>query len=176
MAEEHMVRFTYERLASFCYLRGMLGHLAKFCEEQFKEGFMDSGEHPPYGPWLCEPIPSRSRVLQRSITRTLEGSRLMAAQPRDSKKGQAIFCEFGLRSGSITPLRLKIPMHNLATGDEATSKDPEDEQTLVKEMTLNIPNTQWDRDNEMRENMILDSILSSEASSGANRGRLARLD
>ncbi|KAL0394934.1 UNVERIFIED_CONTAM: hypothetical protein Slati_4459600 [Sesamum latifolium] len=79
--------------------------------------------------------------------------------------------------GSITPPRPKIPTHNLARDEDATSKDPEDGQTLVKETVPSIPHAPEDRDNQMGENMMLiDSILSLKASSKANMGRLARLD
>ncbi|KAL0303115.1 UNVERIFIED_CONTAM: hypothetical protein Sradi_6179600 [Sesamum radiatum] len=64
MGEELVVSFTYERLQNFCYLCGTLGRISKYCEKGFADGFVDSGDNTPYGPWLrASPRPwgNRSR-------------------------------------------------------------------------------------------------------------------
>ncbi|KAL0428094.1 UNVERIFIED_CONTAM: hypothetical protein Slati_2984200 [Sesamum latifolium] len=94
-------------------------------EYMFQEGFVDPGDQLPYGPWLCEPIPTRSRVLQGSMTRFSEGHQSTAPQRRDSKRGQEIFGEFGSRSGSITPPNPKVPATDLARDEDLTPKDLE---------------------------------------------------
>ncbi|KAK4421167.1 hypothetical protein Salat_2067200 [Sesamum alatum] len=48
-------------LSNFCHFCGNLGHIAKYCELQFEEGFVDPGSDSPYGPWLRAPLPSRGR-------------------------------------------------------------------------------------------------------------------
>ncbi|KAK4433512.1 hypothetical protein Salat_1113500 [Sesamum alatum] len=50
LGTEHLVTFMYERLPNFSYLYGRLGHIAKYCELQYTEGFRDSGEDTPFGP------------------------------------------------------------------------------------------------------------------------------
>ncbi|KAL0461286.1 UNVERIFIED_CONTAM: hypothetical protein Slati_0016200 [Sesamum latifolium] len=52
LGEELVVFLTYERLQNFCYLCGKLGHIPKYCEVRFVDGFVDPGENTPYGPWL----------------------------------------------------------------------------------------------------------------------------
>ncbi|KAK4421651.1 hypothetical protein Salat_2115700 [Sesamum alatum] len=61
MGDEHTVYFTYKRLPNFCYLYGRLGHIDKYCETRFVEGFLDPGPDMPYGSWLCTPLPVRGR-------------------------------------------------------------------------------------------------------------------
>ncbi|KAL0445986.1 UNVERIFIED_CONTAM: hypothetical protein Slati_1726500 [Sesamum latifolium] len=64
LGDEHLVTFTYERLPNFCYLCGCLGHLARQCEVQLQEGFIDLGDNTPFGSWLraAAPLSSRCRI------------------------------------------------------------------------------------------------------------------
>ncbi|KAL0294453.1 UNVERIFIED_CONTAM: hypothetical protein Sradi_6888000 [Sesamum radiatum] len=48
--DEHVVHFTYERRPNFCYLCGRMGHISKYCESRFEEGFIDPGDNMPYEP------------------------------------------------------------------------------------------------------------------------------
>ncbi|KAL0324588.1 UNVERIFIED_CONTAM: hypothetical protein Scaly_2425900 [Sesamum calycinum] len=48
--EELLVTFTYESLLNFFYLCGKLGHMKKYCDSMFMEGFKDPGHNTPYGP------------------------------------------------------------------------------------------------------------------------------
>ncbi|KAK4415982.1 hypothetical protein Salat_2705600 [Sesamum alatum] len=50
--EEIMVSFSYERLPNFCYICGVLGHIAHNCTQQFEVGFYDPKVETQYGPWL----------------------------------------------------------------------------------------------------------------------------
>ncbi|KAK4426428.1 hypothetical protein Salat_1411400 [Sesamum alatum] len=61
VGDELLVHLTYERLPNFCYFCGKLGHIAKYCELQFEEGFVDPGFDSPYGPWIRAPLPSGGR-------------------------------------------------------------------------------------------------------------------
>ncbi|KAK4414997.1 hypothetical protein Salat_2606800 [Sesamum alatum] len=63
LGDELLVHVTYERLPNFCYLSGKLGHIAKYYEVQFEEGFVDPGSDSPYGSWLRAPLPVRGRGL-----------------------------------------------------------------------------------------------------------------
>ncbi|KAL0456241.1 UNVERIFIED_CONTAM: hypothetical protein Slati_0963300 [Sesamum latifolium] len=49
LGDEQLVSFTYERLPNFCYFFGCLGYLSRQCDLQFRDGFSDPGENPPYG-------------------------------------------------------------------------------------------------------------------------------
>ncbi|KAL0402420.1 UNVERIFIED_CONTAM: hypothetical protein Slati_4271900 [Sesamum latifolium] len=62
MGEEQLITFTYEGLSIFCCLCGKLGHIQKYCEKMFEEGFCNPGEDTPYGPWLRAP---RLQQVQR---------------------------------------------------------------------------------------------------------------
>ncbi|KAL0356017.1 UNVERIFIED_CONTAM: hypothetical protein Sradi_4048600 [Sesamum radiatum] len=63
LGSEHLVSFTYERLPNFCYLCGRLGHIGKYCELAFAEGFVDPGNDTPYGPWLRAPAHKPSQNI-----------------------------------------------------------------------------------------------------------------
>ncbi|KAL0355630.1 UNVERIFIED_CONTAM: hypothetical protein Sradi_4009900 [Sesamum radiatum] len=57
--EDLLVTFTYDRLPNFCYLCGLLGHIAKFCRLRYEEDFVDLGDSYPYGSWLHTNNPVR---------------------------------------------------------------------------------------------------------------------
>ncbi|KAK4428542.1 hypothetical protein Salat_1154000 [Sesamum alatum] len=50
MGEESVISFSYERLPNFCYWCGKLGHIMKFCDCQYEDGFDESQEQLPFGP------------------------------------------------------------------------------------------------------------------------------
>ncbi|KAK4418218.1 hypothetical protein Salat_2234500 [Sesamum alatum] len=50
-----IVRFSYERLPNFCYLCGKLGHISRFCDLRFQDGYVDLGANCPFGAWLRAP-------------------------------------------------------------------------------------------------------------------------
>ncbi|KAK4421456.1 hypothetical protein Salat_2096200 [Sesamum alatum] len=52
LGDELLVYLTYKRLPNFCYLCGQLSHIAKYCELQFEDGFVDPSLDSPYRPWL----------------------------------------------------------------------------------------------------------------------------
>ncbi|KAL0427147.1 UNVERIFIED_CONTAM: hypothetical protein Slati_2889500 [Sesamum latifolium] len=108
LGDEQLVSFTYEKLPNFCYLCGCLGHLSKFCELRFSDGFSDPGEATPFGPWLraTNPLSGRNRSLitaRSPATPSFTSPSLNSPSPthqpslhRQTTKGVAIF-------GSITP-------------------------------------------------------------------------
>ncbi|XP_019164256.1 PREDICTED: uncharacterized protein At4g02000-like [Ipomoea nil] len=44
------ITFKYERLSTFCYCCGMIGHSDKFCRTVYDEGILPDAF--PYGPWM----------------------------------------------------------------------------------------------------------------------------
>ncbi|KAK4414950.1 hypothetical protein Salat_2602000 [Sesamum alatum] len=56
---ELTIRLSYEHLPNFCYIYGKLGHVSKFCNLHYKEGFVDPGPDYPFSPWLRENGSSR---------------------------------------------------------------------------------------------------------------------
>ncbi|KAL0430825.1 UNVERIFIED_CONTAM: putative mitochondrial protein [Sesamum radiatum] len=95
--DEHLVHFTYERLPNFCYLCGKMGHIAKYCENRFEDGFMDLGENMLYGPWLRAPPPSRGRPLVKPQPATSGAGYPQMQKDVTNKRGSTVFGEF--RSG-----------------------------------------------------------------------------
>ncbi|KAL0307284.1 UNVERIFIED_CONTAM: hypothetical protein Sradi_6145700 [Sesamum radiatum] len=52
LGETIVVSFSYEQLQNFYYLCGRSGHISKYNEDQFVEGFIYPWEDTSYGPWL----------------------------------------------------------------------------------------------------------------------------
>lgn len=74
------IEFKYERLPTFCFICGVLGHADKFCPKLF-EG-IDKEAEKPYGPWL--------RAQGRRAQMTMGQRWLLSEPPRRSqidKKG-----------------------------------------------------------------------------------------
>ncbi|KAK4417140.1 hypothetical protein Salat_2539500 [Sesamum alatum] len=65
--EQVIVWFSYERLPTFCYLCGKLGHVGRFCEVQFQDDFTDPRVNSPYGAWLRASRPSRRLGVSKSV-------------------------------------------------------------------------------------------------------------
>ncbi|KAL0399928.1 UNVERIFIED_CONTAM: hypothetical protein Sradi_2336100 [Sesamum radiatum] len=65
VGDEILVRLTYKPLPNFCYLCGRLGHIDKYCELRFGEGFQDRGGELPYRSWLRAPNPPRVGSLDQ---------------------------------------------------------------------------------------------------------------
>ncbi|KAL0429540.1 UNVERIFIED_CONTAM: hypothetical protein Sradi_0580000 [Sesamum radiatum] len=69
--ESFLVTFSYERLPNYCYMCGILGHIAKFCPLRYEDDFEEPREALPYGPWLRANNQVRfSNVLQGSSTKS----------------------------------------------------------------------------------------------------------
>ncbi|KAK4420265.1 hypothetical protein Salat_2439600 [Sesamum alatum] len=51
---ERTVSFTYERLPTFCYGFGVLGHLVRDCPSTLETGWSEGGEDLQYSAWLRE--------------------------------------------------------------------------------------------------------------------------
>ncbi|KAL0307133.1 UNVERIFIED_CONTAM: hypothetical protein Sradi_6130600, partial [Sesamum radiatum] len=62
--EKLTVSFSYERLPFFYCICGLMGHIARQCEKQYEEGYIDTGKDKQYGPWLCTAV---GRGLPRRI-------------------------------------------------------------------------------------------------------------
>ncbi|KAL0320275.1 UNVERIFIED_CONTAM: hypothetical protein Sradi_5289000 [Sesamum radiatum] len=96
--EQSTVSFSYERLSLFCYICGMVGHIAQNCEKQYEDGYVDSGEEKQYGPWL-------SAAVNRRPPRRFAGDSRQAVRPplgnlsellrmkrgNESRRGMSIF-------------------------------------------------------------------------------------
>ncbi|KAK4423128.1 hypothetical protein Salat_1895400 [Sesamum alatum] len=48
VGDEFLLHLIYERLPNFCYFCGKLGHITKYCDLQFEEGFVDPGSDSLY--------------------------------------------------------------------------------------------------------------------------------
>ncbi|KAL0433801.1 UNVERIFIED_CONTAM: hypothetical protein Slati_2714400 [Sesamum latifolium] len=73
--DQSTISFSYERLLLFCYICGMIGHIARQCEKQYEEGYVDVEEEKQYGPWLCAAVnrgsPRRISSDGRQVVRPL---------------------------------------------------------------------------------------------------------
>ncbi|KAK4435211.1 hypothetical protein Salat_0684400 [Sesamum alatum] len=100
LGKELLVHLTYERLSNFCYLYGKLGHIAKYCELQFEDGFVDPSPEAPYGPWLQVPLPTRGRKLSQPKD-TMGPPKSASVSGSGSQRGAAVFGGFsGLGPGT----------------------------------------------------------------------------
>ncbi|KAL0451724.1 UNVERIFIED_CONTAM: hypothetical protein Slati_1150500 [Sesamum latifolium] len=100
--KELVVRFTYERLPNLYYLCGRLGHIDKYCEIRFEDGYRDVAADTPFGPWLRAPIPGGN---QTQLTQTGKSSsyRGLNQQCPPARTGTAVFGDF--RSPEVRSLR-----------------------------------------------------------------------
>ncbi|KAK4413668.1 hypothetical protein Salat_2779600 [Sesamum alatum] len=94
--EEFVVRLTYDRLPNFCYLCGTLGHISRFCELRFQEGFTDPGIHTPCGAWLRAAGPAwRFGISQDMVRPTyVRSSSSSSGYSVSVRRGQHIFGGF----------------------------------------------------------------------------------
>ncbi|KAL0448004.1 UNVERIFIED_CONTAM: hypothetical protein Slati_1928300 [Sesamum latifolium] len=94
MGDEQPVTFPFERLPNYCYLCGKLGHISKWCETRFEEGFIDPGVLSPYGPWFRAQTPqhSFSPTSSQDLRPRFNSRHLLpGSSPSQSKKGGVIF-------------------------------------------------------------------------------------
>ncbi|KAL0444622.1 UNVERIFIED_CONTAM: hypothetical protein Slati_2184900 [Sesamum latifolium] len=100
--DELLIRFTYERLPNFCYICRKLGHISRFCDRYFEEGFVDPGETTPYGPWIRKNLSMRSSFnMPGGTVRTptvnpvfLPISRSARGDGSPVQRGQQVFGDF----------------------------------------------------------------------------------
>ncbi|KAL0448756.1 UNVERIFIED_CONTAM: hypothetical protein Slati_1432000 [Sesamum latifolium] len=91
--KELVVRFMYERLPNFCYMCERLGHIDKYCEICFEDGYRDVDADTPYGPWLRAPIPGVNRT-QLPQSGKLSWYRGLNQQRPPVRSGAAVFGDF----------------------------------------------------------------------------------
>ncbi|KAK4428665.1 hypothetical protein Salat_1166300, partial [Sesamum alatum] len=89
------------RLPNFCYFCGNLGHIAKYYELQFEEGFVDPGSDSPYGPWLRALLPIRGRG-QPSRHDPSVASKPDKNPGTSQPRGAAIFGNFAGQAWSVS--------------------------------------------------------------------------
>ncbi|KAK4425123.1 hypothetical protein Salat_1706200 [Sesamum alatum] len=92
--KELTVNFHYARLGIFCYLCGVLGHMAKHCDLQYADDFQDPGLNTPYRPWLRAMSKPRGSFPLGPTGDT---------RPSSSLRGRHIFGGFSSPSFSIRP-------------------------------------------------------------------------
>ncbi|KAL0407807.1 UNVERIFIED_CONTAM: hypothetical protein Sradi_1715100 [Sesamum radiatum] len=116
VGQELVVHFTYERLSNFCYLCGRLGHIDKYCELRFEDGFRDPGTETPFGPWLRAPLPSANRCPTPPLGRLLSSRGFSQSRP-PTCTGAAVFGNFRTPAA---PAALEV-----APDHHASVRDPE---------------------------------------------------
>ncbi|KAL0409479.1 UNVERIFIED_CONTAM: hypothetical protein Sradi_1882300 [Sesamum radiatum] len=101
--ETQQIWLLYERLPNFCYICGVLGHIAKSCPKQYEEGYIDPGENTQYGSWMRAPTPRPSFRGTIGISNgAMEGSGRGYGGP--SMRGAAIFDP----SPTLTPMMRSV--------------------------------------------------------------------
>lgn len=78
-----IVQFKYEKLGSFCFVCGCLGHTERFCETMFSSN--DKNIKIKWGPWLREPE-KRGTIAQKS-SKWLRDNPTMAVEGNSSGDG-----------------------------------------------------------------------------------------
>ncbi|KAL0319627.1 UNVERIFIED_CONTAM: hypothetical protein Sradi_5224200 [Sesamum radiatum] len=100
--QELVVRFTYERLSNFCYLCGRLGHIDKYCEIRFEDGFRDLGTETPFGPWLRAPLRGANRG-PTPLLGQMSSSRGFGQPRPPTRTGAAVFGNFRTQAAQTDP-------------------------------------------------------------------------
>ncbi|KAL0408772.1 UNVERIFIED_CONTAM: hypothetical protein Sradi_1811600 [Sesamum radiatum] len=152
MGDEQLVTFTFERLPNFCYLCGKIGHISKWCETRFEDGFIDPGENSPYGPWLR--ALTRTDFRTRTSTHTnphaptqtfrpsfISNQTPSASSPSQNKRGGAIFGEFHSSDGHKGTISLNQPMLDSQTFtlSKLNHKAGQTSRSLIEPKSPNLP-------------------------------------
>ncbi|KAL0431006.1 UNVERIFIED_CONTAM: hypothetical protein Sradi_0726600 [Sesamum radiatum] len=101
IGEELLIRFTYEHLRNFYYLCGWLGHIDKYYEAQFENGFREMKEATPYEPWLRASTSERRWVQAVSMGHRPPTHSLQYRPPLCT--GAAVFGTFNVSKDSSAP-------------------------------------------------------------------------
>ncbi|XP_019149880.1 PREDICTED: uncharacterized protein LOC109146685 [Ipomoea nil] len=82
------INFKYERLGTFCFCCGVLGHSEKFCRKVYEEGV--TPEEYPYGAWMragarrqARPIGAKWLLADLPQTPTVMQESIVGEKPRD---------------------------------------------------------------------------------------------
>ncbi|KAL0462051.1 UNVERIFIED_CONTAM: hypothetical protein Slati_0092700 [Sesamum latifolium] len=97
--DEITMFFTYERLPNFCYNRVHLGHIAKYCESNFAEEFLDPGIETPYGLWLRAPLPPRTRAKITTPSSSAINTQNKNPRAPGFRRGATVFGVFNQQEG-----------------------------------------------------------------------------
>ncbi|KAK4424238.1 hypothetical protein Salat_1617200 [Sesamum alatum] len=135
--DELVLRFSYERLPNFYYLCGKLGHISRFCELRFQEGFLDPGVHTPYGAWLRVVGPVRRFGVTPDLVRPTYVRSSSSSLGCDVSvcRGQHIFRGFRCRTGD------EVGGASLVAGESgSTAPSP---RRLAQHRPLDLNVGQW---------------------------------
>lgn len=87
------IPITYERLPSFCYWCGKLGHSFKDCDDYHEQGIQEGDEvekNLPYGEWMKSPPMKQAQVIPRKGRDDTDKLRRSLFQHHDTTKDDII--------------------------------------------------------------------------------------
>ncbi|KAL0355426.1 UNVERIFIED_CONTAM: LINE-1 retrotransposable element O protein [Sesamum radiatum] len=162
--QELVVRFTYERLSNFCYLCGRLGHIDKYCEIRFDDGFRDLGTETPFRPWLRAPLSGANHGPTPLLGRMLS-SRGFSQPCPPPRTGAAVFGNFRTPAAQIDP--------EVASDHHASVRDPKvGGRGIVEEVVESSPLADFRKRNGTDTVMLgMGDLLDVEARPGEQRER-----
>lgn len=109
------ISFKYERLHTFCYFCGLLGHSMQFCRKYY--GVKTAPEELPFGAWLrAKPRPTENRIGERWIIE--EGCTGRAEDYKDKDATEQTEDTEELHR-SCVPSQLNTKSLNIETQDDA---------------------------------------------------------
>lgn len=100
--EKQWLPVAYERLPTYCFLCGILGHGEVNCPQRYEEGFVEPSEGFPYGSWLRVVVDSRDHsgpAPRISRPGTLRGGGEITRAP--TRLGAAIFDHGSQQKGLV---------------------------------------------------------------------------